>query len=957
MMMASLRYILFATILLTGFTAHAQLFKKGSGDADALYEQAVQATKQKQYAKAIALSKQALAKQPDFVDQQLLLGRLYMLTGDNKNARVQVNAVIAKAPRYRDAYFYAINIEMTEKKYEEAGCFVDEALYEFPNDKELMLKKLSIMDASGKFYRGDSYAPQLLDRFPEDTTVRNAYIGHYLMAADVYKRAGNSVMAKTNYEKVLAIQPANEEAKAAITTMYVQNRNYTSALEQVNAELATNPKSYELLMKKLGLQEQMHAYPDALATLKEVLKYYPNDSKARQMETQLRMDAAGYYTDTDPYMLYQSVLEKSPGNRAALDKVIGLSMSRGAYREALAWINRGLKSNPNDQRLLGLKADVLEADRKFTEAATITGRLRQLNPGSTDLRNRYTYLKVQSGRDYLAQQQYDLAIAELENARQVSPSDTTVLDMLANTYIGRRDYNRALTALDNALSYYPNNPRFLTKKSSVLAEMGRYDEAAEIVETLLNNHPNDERYASTFVDLRLTAGRILMQSEEYDMARQQFALVLAQAPDNLDALNYMINLQSATKQADSALAYADQGLSYYPDNKDLLLKKSAALTELKRYAEANDINAQLLQRYPFTLRYKTAYTDGLLQQGQEYQRNNQPDSALQAFRKVLSMNRRDSLALLYSINIYSSRGQNDSALALAQEGLRYYPSQETFLQKRVVSLENQQRYAEAALAADSLVKLNGSAANTDYADFLRSKTLKNQFGLYYLNTQYDYSDNRYQVATLEYRRFIKRGSIAGRISYAGRAQGTGIQGELEAFINHSKSLYSYGIATYSNEVAFPQLRLGYSIFKTFKHDIEAELGARYLKADSVESIAGVVSLAKTFNDFWVNGRAYFISDSSDFYTSFNLTTRYYMNRGQDFLSVFAGLGTSPDDRSRLIAFPQLSGLLTRSVGAGYQKTIKYRNTLSINGTWINQKIGDSQFQNQYDIYLMFLRKF
>ncbi|WP_295128714.1 tetratricopeptide repeat protein [uncultured Chitinophaga sp.] len=956
MMRIPLTYFIFGFVMLIGLSAQAQIFKKG-GDADALYEQAVQETKLQHYAKAIELSKQALAKQPDFVDQQLLLGRLYMLTGNNIEARKQINAVIRKSPQYRDAYFYAINIEMSEKKYEEALCFADEALYEFPNDKVLMLKKLSIMDASGKFYQGDMYAPELLKKHPEDTTIQKAYTGHFLLAGGQYQRAGNTIMAREHFEKVLAVEPGNEEAKTAITNMYVRNRNYTSALEQVNQELAANPNSYDLLMKKLGLQQQMNNYPEALITLKEILKHYPNDAKARKLETDLRMDAANYYTDTDPYLLYQGVLEKNPGNREALDKVIGLSMSRGAYREALAWINRGLKTNPNDQRLLGLKADVLESDRKFTEAAAIAGRLRQMNPSSTDIRNRYTYLKVASGREYLAQQQYDLAIAELENARQASPSDTTVLDMLANTYITRRDYTKALTALDNALSFYPSNTRFLVKKSSVLAEMGKYDEAAEIVESLLNNDPSDEKYASTFVELRLTAGRILMQAEEYDLAKQQFTAVIAQAPDNIDALNYLINLESATNQPDSALAYANQGLQYYPDNKDLLLKKAAALTELKQYTAANEINAQLLQRYPFTLRYKTSYTDGLLQQGVNYQRNNQPDSALQAFRKVLALNKRDSLALLYSINLYSSLGQNDSALALAEQGLKYYPNQETFLQKRVVSLENQQRFAEAALAADSLVKMNGSAANTDYADFLRSKTLKNQFGLYYLNTQYDYSSTRYQIATLEYRRFIKAGSIAGRISYAGRAEGTGIQGELEAYINHSKSLYSYGIATFSNEVAFPQMRLGYSIFKTFKHDIEAELGARYLKADSVQSISGVVSLAKTWNDFWVNGRAYFISDSSDFYTSFNLTTRYYMNRSQDFLSVFAGLGTSPDDRSRLIAFPQLSGLLTRSVGAGYQKSIKYRNTLSITGTWINQKIADNQFQNQYDIYLMFLRKF
>lgn len=948
--------MLLAALFLCSTRLQAQILKRGN-DADALYDEAVKETKLQHYAKAIELSKQALAKRPDFTDQQLLLGRLYMLTGNNTAAREQINVVIAKAPDYRDAYFYAINIEMSEKRYEEADCYADEALYEFPNDKELMLKKLGILDASQQFYKGDKYAPQLLDRFPQDTTVRRAYTWHYMLAGQAYLEQGNTILAKEHFERVLAAEPNNGEAKSAITSIYIRNKNYYSALEQVNAELAGNPASYELLMRKLGILEQMRNYPEALITLKEVLKHYPNDSKARTLETDMRMNAAAFYTNTDPYALYVSILEKDPGNREALGKVIGLSMQRGAYREALAWINNGLKRNPNDQKLLGLKIDVLEADRKFTEAAALAGRLRQLNPSSTDLRNRYTTLKVASGRDYLAQQQYDAAIAELENARQASPSDTTVLDMLANTYIARKDYNRALQALDNALSYYPGNTRFLVKKSGVLAEMGRYDEAAEIAETLLSNYPSDEKYAAALIELRLTSGRLLMQREEYELAKQQFRYVLAQWPGNLDALNYMINLESATNQHDSALLYASQGLQYYPADKELLLKKSAALTELKRYTEANEISYALLQRYPFTLRYRTAYTDGLLQEGVNYNRNNQPDSALQAFRKVLALNKKDSLALQYSLNIYSSRGQHDSALAYAGRGLEYYPNNEFFLQKRTISLESQQRFAEATLAADSLVKLNGSFANTDYANYLRSKTLKNQFGLYYLHTNYDYSNNRYRMATLEYRRFIKRGSIAGRINYAGRQQGTGIQGELEAYYNHTRSLYSYGIAALSNEVAFPQLRLGYSIFKTFKHGIEAELGVRYLKADSVSSVSGVVSLAKTFSDFWVNGRAYFISDSPDFYTSFNLTSRYYMNRGQDFLSVFAGLGTSPDDRSRLIAFPQLSGLLTRSVGAGYQKTIKYRNTLGITGTWINQKIADNQFQDQYDIYLMFLRKF
>lgn len=954
--MSLFKYILSGAILCVSLQTQAQIFKK-SKDADELYEEAVKETKLQHYQKAIELSKEALDKRPDFIDQQLLLGRLYMLTGNTTLARKYVKDVLAKDPMYKDAYLYATNIELGAGKYEEAECYVDEALYHFPGDKDLMLKKLGILDAAERFYQGGTYAAALLDKHPNDTTVKRAYTGHFMLAGRYYQLRNNLLLSQENYNKALMLDPDNEEARTAISNMNIRSGSYTKAIEQVNAELAVNPGSYDLMMRKLGLLQDMHEYAAALDQLQQILKRWPGDAKARSMEAALRMEAGAWYANTDPYLLYQGVLEKNPGNREALDKVIGMSMSRGAYREALAWINRGLKTNPNDQKLLSLKMDVLESDRKFTEAALIAERLRYNNAASAEQRNRYTGLKIASGRDYLAQQQYDLALSEFDKALQADPRDTTAIDMMANTYINQKDYTRALEVLDKALASYPGNNRFLLKKSGVLTETGQYDEAAEIAAQLLNQHPGDAKYSATLVDLRLTAGRKLMQDEEYDMAAGEFRAVLAQAPDNLDALNYLINLQTAVGQPDSALAYADQALRYHPDNKELLLKKAGVLTELKRYDEANAIAYQLMQRYPFTVKYRTAYTDGLIAAGTQYQRNNQPDSALAVFKQVLAINRKDSLALLYSINLLNGKQSYDSALAYANQGIRYYPDNGSFLMKRAVTLESQQQYAAAALAADSAAKINGTPANTDYADYLRSKTLKDQFGMFFLHSTYDYQDTRYNIATLEYRHFFKRGSYAGRLNYAGRQQGTGLQGEAELYYTHNPKLYSYALATYSNEVVFPKTRLAYSIFKTFKHDIEAELGVRYLNADSSTSISGVASIAKTWKDFWVNFRAYFISDSPEFYTSYNLTTRYYMNRQQDYISFTAGLGTSPDDRSRLIQFPKLAGLLTRSVGAGYQKTFKYRTTVGIFGTWINQKITDTDFQNQYDIYITLQRKF
>lgn len=397
--MSLFKYILSGTVLCLSLQVQAQIFSKGK-DADELYNEAVKETKLNHYQKAIQLSREALEKRPDFVDQQLLLGRLYMLTGNAELARKYVKLVLAKDPMYKDAYLYAINIELGARKYEEAECYVDEGLYHYPSDKELMLKKLGILDAAERFFQGGVYADNLLDKYAGDTSVQRAYTGHYLLAGHYYQQRNNQLLSQENYEKALMLDPDNEEAKAAINSMYVRSGSFTKAIEQVNAALAINPGSYELMMRKLGLLQDMHDYAGAIDQLQQILKRWPADAKARSTETTLRMEAAAWYANTDPFLLYAGIAEKNPGNREALDKVIGMSMSRGAYREALAWINRGLKNNPNDQRLLSLKLDVLESDRKFAEAALLAERLRYNNAGTADQRSRYSALKIASGRDY-----------------------------------------------------------------------------------------------------------------------------------------------------------------------------------------------------------------------------------------------------------------------------------------------------------------------------------------------------------------------------------------------------------------------------------------------------------------------------------------------------------------------------------------------------------------------------
>ncbi len=293
--------------------------------------------------------------------------------------------------------------------------------------------------------------------------------------------------------------------------------------------------------------------------------------------------------------------------------------------------------------------------------------------------------------------------------------------MAANTYITQKDYTRALDVLDKALAAHPDNPRFMMKKSSVLAETGRYDEAAAIAQELQQRFPDNERYSTFVTDMHLTAGRLFMQAEEYTLAKGQLDLVLQNDPGNLEALNYLVNLESARQQYDSAIYYADRALQAHPDNKEMLLKKASVYTDMQHYADANAINRQLMERYPFTTRYRKAYVEGLVSEGLAYWRNNRPDSAFPVFQQALAIDKKDSLALLNSMNILYARQSYDSALIYTNEALKYYPESENFLQRRALNLEGKKDYEAAALAADSLARKWPTADNKDYAALMASK--------------------------------------------------------------------------------------------------------------------------------------------------------------------------------------------------------------------------------------------
>lgn len=969
-------------------------------DIDEVYEQARKLADAGKYSEALPYAKKAADEFPKNPDYNLLLGKIYIHINKPQLARPYIVRTLSANSNYKDAYLLAINMELASGNTNQAIAYANRALIKYPNDLDFSIKKLAVFDQAQNFPAGDAVALNILENYPNNAKAKNAWTGHFEAAGNYYKSKGMMDQAQRAFAEAMKIAPNNAEVSNQFTTISMRTLTPQEALQQVNNALVTQPRNYDLLMKKLGLLQDMHEYSDANKVLRDLTTYYPGDAKVRSLNLELKMEASQYYEHTDPYVLYQSVLDVNPGNQEALNKLISISMDRGVYRNALDWINKGLTSRPDDFELLSKKADVLEILGNKTGASEIIFNLWLRNPDSEPLRERAAELKIAAGKYYVSEKMYDKALTEFEDALNIKPSEIDAVTNIANIYIEQKDYESALSAIDVALQYKEDDEQLLLKKASVLADAGRYNEAFPVIGKLIEMHPDNKKYGAILTEQQLKAGRLLMNAQEAQQAVVQFKNVLNVNPSNEDALKYVINLESGMGRYDSALYYVNTALNYYPNDKDFLLKKISVLSSQNKNREAYMIADELRKEYPYSKVFKDAYIDNVIASGYAYQKQEKWNEALAEFQKVLNLSPYDTSALYAAVNLNNATNQPDKALALIEKGLNYYENNNFLLRQKAITYEALGEYQEAVAAADQLYKNTQMNKDFEYLNYLRGKMFRNQFGVFYEQTTFTSNSSSFRILSMEYRRLAKKWDVGFRLNFGTKQSGFAVQAEADAYYKHTADIYSHlNVAGASSKEVFPQLRATYSITKEWKGDFATEIGVNAMQLQTqMDSIAyflgeeqyysirqgstmvtGILGLSKSFGDFWFEAKGYFMFDYPEqfrtityfdettsepyldyrrFFQAYKGTIRFHMNNRQEYVYMVGGLGTSPDDRGRVIQIPELSGTwLNQYVSAGYQKTFNYKTVLNGSIGWNNYKSNINTFISQYHISLSLIRKF
>ena len=321
------------------------------------------------------------------------------------------------------------------------------------------------------------------------------------------------------------------------------------------------------------------------------------------------------------------------------------------------------------------------------------------------------------------------------------------------------------------------------------------------------------------------------------------------------------------------------------------------------------------------LELKPTYAEPQTLLGRTYSWDGKYDSARIELTKVLSYSPKNEDATNALIDTELWSDNYSSALLLSNTALKEIdPRSEEFLLKKIRALNNLERYKEAFATVEELLKINPKNEKAiSLAESIKKETRINKIGMSYDYDRFSSTFTPWTGISAFYSRKTKYlGSVIGRINYANRFNTPGVQYEADMYPKLTKKIYSYFNVGFSKADIFPRFRFGFSLYSSFPHSFEGEIGVRYLKFNSSTYIY-TGSISKYISNFWFSLRPTLIPDTLGFSKSVSLITRYYLKGSSDnYLNLTLSTGLSPDQYNKDSTLAKTPNVGSKAIKMGFQ---------------------------------------
>lgn len=379
--------------------------------------------------------------------------------------------------------------------------------------------------------------------------------------AKAYHLAGGFSQARQAYERVLADDPANDDAWFRLGILELQCGNGDLALAHVRRAMTGQPALARYRLGEAQVLASVGCLDEAIDACRRLLKDEP-DAIDAWFALASALEARGLVDDAA--RAYDALLEREPGHADALNNLGNCRRQLGQPAAAHAAYRRALSARPGFASALTNLATLLQAQGRVEEAIELLRETTRSEPGTAAHH-------VNLGVALAACRRFEQASEVLTRARTLDPGSADIAYNLGTVFHAQGRHGDAVAQYAAAVALAPGHADAYNNLGVALKELGEFKGAWQAFEAALLARPTFVAARNNAGSLARTLGRMDEAEAHYRMALELQAAVRG-APTASDAaqrsasFNNLGNVLKDTGALDAAVDCYRQALACDPDN-------------------------------------------------------------------------------------------------------------------------------------------------------------------------------------------------------------------------------------------------------------------------------------------------------------------------------------------------------------------------------------------------------
>ena len=431
-----------------------------------------------------------------------LKGGVFLARQDMTNARASFEKALALDARYLPALDNLAQLDVLEKKPEQARQRYEAVLEKDKKNASLMTALAQLAAAQGN----NAEAIRWLERASNDNPDS---LPSALLLADAYQRSGAKEKALTLAQKIQSANPSHADALGLLAEIQFGNGKYNPALENYRKLATMKPDSAALQMRIARVQIAQNDFDSALDSARNAIALQADALEAQALAVTLLIKKSSF---PEALAIAKTVQQQRPSSAAGSMLEGDAFAAQNKLPDALQAYERGFKVSKDGKVLIKIH-QLLMAAGKLQEADTRLVQWLQEHP--TDLATRFYFAGTK-----LSKKQYKLAMLEYEKIILQDPKNVIALNDMAWSCQQEKD-GRARSFAERAYALDAGNPAVLDTLGWILLEQGDTARAISLLQKA-------SALAPMAAEIRYHLGMGLGKAGDRRGARKQFEQLLAE---------------------------------------------------------------------------------------------------------------------------------------------------------------------------------------------------------------------------------------------------------------------------------------------------------------------------------------------------------------------------------------------------------------------------------------------